>query len=227
MKNKILCFLLLSGISLAVHSQVSVMGPTCVLPGIEYQYLITTADTAGTGIHICLDGGAYPNSTGSCIDDSLVSSIRVIWNTGVASATITFNSPSGTATVTVNITSAFQAGIIDSAYQQQTVNYDSAVSSITCAAATGGSCSPSYTYQWQQSADNLTWSDVTGAVNQNLDIAVTLTQTSYFRRKVTESGSNSIGYSNIATVYVNPVGAGSGSAGAYNTQAAPTTTAQL
>jgi len=186
----------------AARSQVSITGPGCVLPGVQYQYLISTPDTTGAGIHICLTGGIYSAGGGTCLDDSLVASVLVVWNTGVTSAAISFNSNAGTAAKTISLSSTLQPGGIDTASQVQTVGYGSTFSAITCTDATGGNCSPAYNYQWQQSADNLVWSDISGATGKDLSTGAALTQTTYFRRKVTEKASGTIGYSNAATVMV-------------------------
>jgi len=204
MKNKLLLMLLVFGSVLTVRSQVSISGPACVLPGLGYQYLITTTDTAGSGIHVCLTGGTFTSSGNACLDDSLVSAIYVTWNSGITSAVVSYTSPAGTATQNVSITTALQAGSIDTASQQQTIADSTSPAVITCPAATGGSCAPSYTYQWQQSVDNLSWNNITGATGQNMDVNITVTQNSFFRRAVTETNSGSIAYSGSAAVYINP-----------------------
>ena len=69
-------------------------------------------------------------------------------------------------------------------------------------AATGGI--GAFSYQWQSSADGITFTDISGATGQNLTTA--LTANTYFRRVAT----NVCGYvvSNSASVAVNPLGIG-------------------
>ncbi|HWB28387.1 MAG TPA: hypothetical protein VG738_23105 [Chitinophagaceae bacterium] len=199
--NKIFffCGLLLCKVFTA-GCQVSVTGATCVIPGITYQYIISTPDTSGTGIHFCASGGVFNNGD-SCLNDSLFSAVLVTWSNNVKTATLTFNSPSGSYTETISITSALTGGFIDAAFLQQTITTDSAISHITCSSPTGGACSPSYVYQWQQSANNVDWTDIAGATGQDFDQSLTITQTTYLRRRVTETVSTAVGYSSVAAVY--------------------------
>jgi len=48
----------------------------------------------------------------------------------------------------------------------------------------------------------LGWINISGANGKNLTIATGLKQTTFYRRKVTETTSGSISYSNVATVDV-------------------------
>jgi hypothetical protein len=66
----------------------------------------------------------------------------------------------------------------------------------------GGNCAPSYGYQWQQSFDDLSWTDIKDAILPNLEFVAPLDQTTYYRRKVTETISSSVEYSDIAIVLV-------------------------
>lgn len=68
------------------------------------------------------------------------------------------------------------------------------------------------TYQWQQSADQVNWSDISGATAQNYSPTGLMTGTYYFRRKLTVSRTNpgtinvsAVDYSSLATVTVRPV----------------------
>lgn len=212
MKNKIFFIIVCLCTALVTRSQVSVTGPACVVPGIQYQYLISTTDTTGKGVHICLTGGSYTTGD-SCLNDSLVSAIYVTWHTGTTSLAVSYNSDAGSNLLNVQLTTALQAGAIDTAYTEQSIDYNTAISSITCPAATGGTCSPAYSYQWQRSIDNVNWENISGATNQNMDVSLILTQTTYLRRKVTETVSSSVGYSTVAAVYVAAPPAGTASTG--------------
>jgi len=74
---------------------------------------------------------------------------------------------------------------------ERTINSGSSPGALTCTAATGGN--NVYSYQWQKSTDNLTWSDLNGATAL-LYTPGQLTETVYYRVKIV---------SNSATVYSN------------------------
>jgi hypothetical protein len=189
-------------------SQVIIGGPVCVVPGTVYQYSIgnTSKWTATATMKVCVDGGIIADQLQSkrktCTDnDAPLGSVLVIWN-DVSKASVTVSSSAGSKTLNVNITQQLQAGIISNSLQ---VLNDSIYipSSIQCSAVRGGSCSPVYSYQWQESADALTWTDIIGATSQNFSFSNIQKHTKYFRRRVTENGSGTIGYSDIAVVNVN------------------------
>jgi len=201
MKSKILFLGLLICNAFMVKSQVSITGPSCVVAGVQYQYIINTPDTSGSGIHICVNGGSFATGD-SCLNDSLVSAIYVTWQAGAQTLSISFTSNAGSALKSANLTTPLQPGVIDSAYAEQYINYNTAAPSIQCTAASGGGCNPTYSYQWQQSTDNVTWNDIDNLTTENFTGGFNLTQTSFFRRKVTETNSGTIGYSTVAAVYV-------------------------
>jgi len=104
----------------------------------------------------------------------------------------------------------------------QTICYNTAPAQLTGGTASGGI--GTFTYQWQSSADNTTWTDISGATAANYTPAA-LTANTYFRRTVT-SGT-CIAYSNsvLMTVRANLV-AGTASAAqtlCYNTRPAQLT----
>jgi hypothetical protein len=80
-------------------------------------------------------------------------------------------------------TFTLSGGCITSATQY--ILYNSIPAAITATAASGGSCT-TYSYQWQKSTDNIYFTDIPGATNQNLSFTTTLPQTPptmYFQRK--------------------------------------------
>jgi RHS repeat-associated protein len=181
-------------------SQITIAGPTCVESGVNYSYYLIGDYSWDDYFTWSINGGvsAYGNTSES--------------GTGLVYLPIRFTSSSGYITVyyngstynlNVSVTSALSAGSITS-NGSQTINYNYTPSTINCSGASGGYCSPSYSYQWQSSTDGTNWSNMSGKTSQNLSFSSGLTQTSYFRRKVTETSSSSVGYSNTATVYVNP-----------------------
>ncbi|HEY8915768.1 MAG TPA: Ig-like domain-containing protein, partial [Chitinophaga sp.] len=86
---------------------------------------------------------------------------------------------------------------------------------ITGATPTGGS--GTYAYQWQQSTDNITFTDITGATSASYDPAV-ISATTYFRRLVTSGSCTTASTSNVVTITIQAAITG-------NTITAPATTA--
>lgn len=84
---------------------------------------------------------------------------------------------------------------------QSTINiaYNASPGQLNCTVASGGNCSASYTYQWESSPDNITYSSISGATSQNYTPGL-LTSTISYRRKTT-CGIEST-YSSVVTVVV-------------------------
>lgn len=72
---------------------------------------------------------------------------------------------------------------------------------ITGSTATGGD--GTYAYQWQSSTDNITFTDITGAVSKNYDPPVLSTDT-YYRRIVTSGACTTPATSNVVIFRVSP-----------------------
>ncbi len=190
-------------------AQIAIKGPVCVIPGVTYQYDINnTGKWAATAkMKVCIEGGiiadAIQSKRKNCTDnDAPLGAVRVIWN-NVAKTSLTISSSAGEKVFAVSITQDLQAGAIINR-EQQIADTVTIPALISCSQVTGGSCTPSYSYQWEQSIDAMIWSDIPSAVNKDLVLTQPLKQTGYFRRKVTEAVSNTIGYSDIAIVNVNP-----------------------
>jgi hypothetical protein len=196
--------------SVQPFAQVSISGPGCVLPGVTYQYNILGNWTATSTMQICITGGSIIDngqvSSNRCTaNDKPISSVFVTWNAS-SGGSVKVTSSQGNTSLNVTITSVIQPGTLD----QSTViqNFSDTVSipsSIRCSKSTGGSCSPIYTYQWQRSFDALKWTDIIGATGQNLSFNYSVKQTTYYRRKVVEKGSGTIGYSDISTVNITSI----------------------
>ena len=132
-----------------------------------------------------------------------LSSLLVVWN-NPGTGSLTLSSALGNSTFNVTVASLLKAGTIDSSSKKQVIGYDSVPSLIICSPDSGGSCSPAYADQWQQSFDMVSWKDIQGATSGNLSISSPLTQATFYRRKVTEKTSGTIGYSDVAFVDVGP-----------------------
>lgn len=99
----------------------------------------------------------------------------------------------------------------------QTICYNSNPTQIIGTAPTSGS--PSYTYKWQKSSDNLNWADITGATSQSYSPS-NLTITTFYRRITAFSSCGSYTSSSVKINVLPPVGGGniySDQAICYNT----------
>jgi hypothetical protein len=184
--------------------QVTVTGPTCAIPGTVYQYLISGPWDSASTLQVCLTGGLTADSSQTCTSNGQPrASVLVTWDSA-GTMTLQVTSSKGNSTTTVTVTNSLFGGTIDSVSSSQAIGYDSVPAGINCSVSTGGSCSPSYNYQWQQSTDMLLWQNISGATSQNLSWSQALQQTFFIRRQVTETGSGTIAYSNVAVIDVGP-----------------------
>ena len=181
-------------------SQISVGGPNCAQQNVEYTYYVSGSYNFSDYFQWQITGGVEVNSNTNYIGGYGMNSIRVKFSsTGSISVS---TSSGGYANLNVTVFGSLAAGSLTSNISQ-TINYNAFPGTINCSVASNGSCSPTYNYQWEQSTDGTNWSDMSGKTSQNLSFSSGLTQTSYFRRRVNESYSGSVGYSGTATVYVN------------------------
>lgn len=119
--------------------------------------------------------------------------------------------------VVVNIYPAFTPGNINQG--NMTITYNTAPGTFTGSQPTGGNCGGSYTYQWQESVNNSTFTDLGGATSLTYSPG-NLTQTKYYRIK--ETCGSTVVYTNSIQITVQPplqAGTASGPAApiTYNT----------
>jgi len=193
-------FFLLPVLSVS-KGQSSISGPECVVSGIEYQYSVSSGGSAS--MQICVEGGTLIGSTRNCINGSAVSTIRIVWD-DLQTGIITL-SAADKISKNITITTELQAGVISDSLKR-IILYDGIPSVISCSAASGGGCSASYSYQWQESLDNVDWKPIEGATGQNLAISKRLSEATFFRRKVTNTVSKTTAYSQVASVFIIPKG---------------------
>jgi len=187
----------------ALHAQIVVSGPTCVMAGTPYLYTFQ-GDINQQSLQSCVTGGILIDSSSSCIDGKYGTTAKIVWNTSANTGSLNVSNTSASGLVRVNITRGLSPGLIDSSRKFQHLDTVAIPKALQCAAATGGHCAPVYTYQWQISTDALKWKDITGGATQNLILTRALKQTTYYRRKVTEKKSGGIAYTIIATLEVYP-----------------------
>src|SRR6185312_2492089 len=181
-RNAVLWMLFLLLGTPSAFAQFSITGPTCVTAGTQYNYTIAGPWTSSTTMTWSISGlGTFTSGSSS---GTPCPQVHVTW-TGGGTLRVTCSNPSGSASVTVSVSTSVTGGTVSPS--SQTINYNTMPGSITCTAATGGSCSPSYQYQWQSSPDIVYFSNnSSGGTGQNYSPGQ-LTQTTYFRRFVTET----------------------------------------
>jgi hypothetical protein len=190
---------------LTAAAQPAISGPVCTMTGTTCQYLISGAWTDTSTMQVCVSGGTIVNQDSTVTTCSpggapLASVMVSFANAGTA--TISVTSALGNSTLQVNVAIPLTPGTIDSSLLVQLIGYQAVPATITCSVDMGGSCSPAYSYQWQQSPDGSSWTNIPGATGASLAIDSGLTQSVYYRRAVTETTSGTIGYSNVAAVLV-------------------------
>ena len=151
--------------------------------------------------------------TGGCSVTGWSTTCGTISSQTSTSCMIYFNTPNcGSATITItggaaaahtvsisgsNVTPLSGGSISNTS---QTINYNNAPGAIDASAASGGTCSGAYSYQWYSSTNGSSYSTISGATGQNYQPGA-LTTTTYFKR-LTTCGSSTAYTSNVATVTV-------------------------
>lgn len=190
-------FIILSGEEAAAQT-ISVLGPTCALKNSTCHYSLSCSDCSygQTTITWSVSGGTIVSGgNGSPYVD-------VTWTSqsGGTVAVSTSNPTHNNISLNVTLYAALQAGTITSSNQH--IAFNTIPATINCTAASGGYCSPTYSYQWQYSLNNISWSNLAGAKSQNLSFSQALTQTTYYRRK--DSVNATVAYTSSSTVVVDP-----------------------
>jgi len=181
------------------NGQLTIIGPDCVLSGMQYQYNISGNIPVGT--KLCIRGGKLSDLS-TCANDLSLGFVKIVWSG--SSGSITLTSDGRNVSKAIRITLPLQPGDIETNGKKQFIKYKNSPASISCSMPTGGGCGASYSFQWQRSLDNLNWENIMGATSQNLSSVTALTETYFYRRKTTENVSGAIVYSNSAVVYVAP-----------------------
>ncbi len=190
-------------------------GTTNVTGGGTYYYLLSCSETTYAD---------YWGVTGGTIVDAFSDEVTIQWcsNSCGSGSVRAYTYATGliaTKNVTISSPPSLYGGSISN--PTQTIGYSTTPAQLNASVATGGSCSGSYSYQWQKaSVIDDPYTDIAGATGLNYQPPA-LTSTTYYRRKVTCSSSTT--YTNIATVTVTipPLNGGSITSGnqtiTYNT----------
>jgi hypothetical protein len=184
------------------EAQITISGPQCATPGVLYQYIISGATISGAHIQLCVSGGVIQNDTGACYSGIKTPYVLVLWNNNVSTGSITITGPNSSGNISVSIFQPIDGGAIDSSSILQLLDSTSVPKQIPCSSAGGGSCSPNYSYQWQVSADGISWKDMPNQNGQNFSSSGILQASGYFRRKVTEQTTGLMAYSTTAEVFL-------------------------
>ncbi len=177
----------------------SISGPTCVLSGTQYTYTYGGSWTNSTNMVWTITGaGTFSGSSSGTPQPQ----VHVTW-TGSGTLKIVTTNPTASVTINVGLAPGLSGGTLLN--PAQTINPNAIPDTIrNLTGASGGSCSPTYTYQWQSSPNNVTYTNITGATLLYLPFSTGLASTTYYRRMVTETSSNTTAYSGVATISVLP-----------------------
>jgi hypothetical protein len=197
-----IAILILTGYCGDTFCQVKISGPECVIPGTEYQYDLYATSSKIDSIDLCVDGGYLTANRNTCYSGVAVNSIRITWNDSITKGQISITTSRGKVSLNVRPTKPLQGGKVDTLLAIQALAPSVIPNAIICTAAKGGSCSPSYAYQWEQSDDNLHWTEVDSAIDPNFTFSAAPAHTVFLRRRILEQASNTIAYSNVAIIVV-------------------------
>jgi|GEM_PF-1019812 len=178
-----------------------VMGTSCIQLNTEYHYFVGGVSDYQANFTWSVSGGTITESYTTYANGDGLSSIHVTF-TSLGGAIWVQSYEGSSPQYSVNVLTTLSPGsIYSNAYQN--ISYNTTPSTIYAAGATEG-CPGTHSYQWQQSPNNSNWTDMSGKTSENLTFSSGLTQTMYYRRKVTGANSGSDGYTGSATVDVNP-----------------------
>jgi hypothetical protein len=163
-----------------------------------------------------------PNGFTSSIQSPTVSSSATTAMAGTYNLTVSpGNSCGSTASVAVTVYGTLTAGSVGTA---QSICYNTTPATITQLTAPSGGTG-TYSYQWQSSTDNSTWTNISGATSSTYAPGA-LTSSTYYRRNVTSGPCSTVSSASVMkTVYAN-LAAGSISSSQfiwYNTTPSPLT----
>jgi RHS repeat-associated protein len=185
----VLLFALFLLLKYAATAQLSISNnATCFVTGVQYQYTLSGA-TINSGNNITWSITAGSGTFVGSSSGPMVINVYVKWTGGTSGTLQAVSSMNGTASRTISITTALQPGSITN--PTQTIGYNTLPLNINVNTPSGGSCgTPNYTYQWYSSPDNINWNIISGATNNFLSFATPLTQTTYYKRTVTETNTS-------------------------------------
>ncbi|MFN8417131.1 MAG: gliding motility-associated C-terminal domain-containing protein [Cytophagaceae bacterium] len=167
-------------------------------------FTVTTAPTGGTGTY------TYQWQSATALAgpySDIASATNATYDAPTGLTTTTYYrrvDKSGTCAnqntnvITVTVPSALVAGTVGTA---QTICYNTIPAAFTSTAAASGGVGP-YNYQWQSSADNITFVDIAGATTATYTPSAAITANTYYRRRVTSGNPTGCNTGQTASVLV-------------------------
>ena len=196
-KNFMAGFLLLNFYS--GTSQVSISGPVCVIPGKTYHYIVHANWSPSSTMRICITGGKLVSSNLCTPSGMIRNMVFVIWDSASANPRkVALTSSLGNIDYSVTGTTELKGGVISDSDRVQVYDTSRMNYLFRCTASSGGDCSPIYSYQWQKSINRLSWTNINGATNNDLQFSGTIQGNTFFRRVTIETHSNIVAYSEVA-----------------------------
>lgn len=190
----------------SLKAQVQLKGATCILPGVAYQYEMSAPCKSEESIRVCIEGGLIMVTSDSCYVGKWPPYIRVVWFENAKKYSIAIVNSACSEYFPINVMKELKGGQISSDNKLQPVTKLELARTIVCTEASGGSCDNQFKYQWEISDDNLHWVEIRGADSKDFIIKETYKQSTFLRRKVIETVSNSIAYSDVAIIAItNPL----------------------
>jgi hypothetical protein len=183
-------------------AQPGINGAACIMPGTTYQYLITGHWDSLSNTHLCIKGGILTSGDSCIFLKTSPSMVLVIWTDSVADRKIAVTSDLGNASLMVTGTTELNGGLVDGSNKVNIFKADQLDYTFHCAVATGGSCDPNYTYQWQSSTNQLNWTNIQGATGKDLKYSGPITASTFFRRVTIETHSNIVAYSDAGQLMI-------------------------
>ena len=180
------------------YSQVSISGPSCVVPGVPYQYVINGSWNSSSTLSACVTGGSFSSGV-SCItsNGNVFSTVSVTWK-DTSTLRLDLQSSSGNAALLPMRTQNLNGGTISQADRVKIFNAQVTSYTFHCDTASGGACIPVYRYQWQRSGNQVNWINIGGAISKDLVFNGTILVNTYFRRVTTELNAGTVAYSGSA-----------------------------
>ncbi|MES2628752.1 MAG: Ig-like domain-containing protein, partial [Bacteroidota bacterium] len=201
------------------RSQVVTQAPTVAVADIDQTLCAVTSATISANTPVSGVGtwSIVANSAGSPMFSNVSAPSTTV--SGLTPGTYTFrwniSSGGGCVASTDDIAVLVQPALSDNTTAPPTPSMfcgNSDPLPVTGSLPQGGS--GSYVYRWQQSADNVTFTDISAANSKDFDPGV-LNSTTYYRRAVTSGSCTTPIFSNVSTVVIQPALSG-------NTITAPT-----
>lgn len=182
------------------HAQVRVVGPDCVIAGKPYQYILKGQWDSTSKLRMCVTGGKLVSGE-TCTPGVRSNAFFVVWG-DTEPRRIDVTSSIGNDTRTISGTTELTGGELNEGDKTQVYDSTRSTYQFRCSVAAGGSCLPSYKYQWQQSENGLKWSKIPGATGKDLEFSGKLLVNTYFRRVTTETGSKTMVYSDSGMIMI-------------------------